>query len=188
MIYLWLFLEFLKVGLFTFGGGYAMIPLIKETVLNHGWMEEGEFFNFIGLCEATPGPIAVNMASFVGFSQGGVLGAVVATFGVVLPSFVIIVLVASLLKHVMKKKVVKGFFVGVKPVIVGLIAATGILMLFKSIGFQSLQSFEFDYVPVAILLSLFALMGVYRLLGKKVNNILLIVIAAGLGILFSIAA
>ena len=99
MIYLLLFLEFLKIGLFTFGGGYAMIPLIRETVVARMWLTENEFYDFIGICESTPGPIAINMATYVGSTQAGFLGAVCATIGVILPSFIIIILIASILKH-----------------------------------------------------------------------------------------
>ena len=95
MIYLTLFLEFFKIGLFTFGGGYAMIPLVKELVLKYNWLTETEFYDFLGLCESTPGPIAVNMATYVGYEKGDVLGSVLATFGVVLPSFLIILLSVS---------------------------------------------------------------------------------------------
>ena len=93
MIYLRLFLEFFKVGLFTFGGGYAMIPLIKEMVLKYGWLTETQFYDFIGVCETTPGPIAVNMATYIGSVNGGFLGSLVATIGVVLPSFIIILMI-----------------------------------------------------------------------------------------------
>ena len=90
MILFTLFIEFFKIGLFTIGGGYAMIPLVKETVLNYNWLSESEFYDFIGICESTPGPIAVNMATYVGSTQGGILGSICATLGVILPSFIII--------------------------------------------------------------------------------------------------
>ena len=100
MIYLRLFLEFFKVGLFTFGGGYAMIPLIKEMVLKYGWLTETQFYDFIGVCETTPGPIAVNMATYIGSVNGGFLGSLVATIGVVLPSFIIILMIVTILNLV----------------------------------------------------------------------------------------
>ena len=93
MIYWYLFIEFFKIGLFTFGGGYAMIPLVRELVLEYGWLTEEAFTNFIGVCESTPGPVAINMATYVGSMQGGFLGSVAATFGVVLPSLIIIILI-----------------------------------------------------------------------------------------------
>ena len=93
MIYLQLFLTFFEVGLFTFGGGYAMISLIREKALAFGWLSEEELLNMIAVSESTPGPIAVNMATFVGSAEGGFLGSLVATLGVVLPSFIIILLI-----------------------------------------------------------------------------------------------
>ncbi|KIR03138.1 hypothetical protein P261_01953 [Lachnospiraceae bacterium TWA4] len=87
-----------------------MIPLVRETVLQHQWMNEGELLNFIAVCESTPGPIAVNMATFVGASQAGVLGSVVATFGVVLPSFFIILLIATIISGFLKYKGVRDFY------------------------------------------------------------------------------
>ena len=187
MIYVLLFFEFFKIGLFTFGGGYAMIPLIKETVLFHEWIAEAEFYDFIGLCEATPGPIAINMASFVGFTQGGVLGSIVATFGVVLPSFIIIVLVASILKKFLETKCVKNFFTGVKPVVIGLISATGLVLLFKALGYENIQVFNFNLVSFVIILVLIVVLVLYKLIfKKKLNNIIFIALSAVLGILFSI--
>ena len=102
MIYLILFLEFFKIGLFTIGGGFAMIPLIEEIAVRYGWMTESEFFDLIGVCESTPGPIAINMATYIGSSQGGLLGSIVATLGVVLPSFIIIIIIATVMKNMTK--------------------------------------------------------------------------------------
>ena len=99
MIYLKLFLNFLKIGVVSFGGGYGMISMIRDDCLANEWLTEEELLNFIAVAESTPGPIAVNMATFVGSSQGGALGAVLATLGVVLPSFIIILLVASVDKQ-----------------------------------------------------------------------------------------
>ena len=101
-IYLELFLSFFKRGLFTFGGGYAMISLVMETCISKNWLTEEEIMNFIAICESTPGPIAVNMATFIGTSQAGILGAIVATIGVVLPSFIVILIIAAVIKNIMK--------------------------------------------------------------------------------------
>ena len=95
MIYLQLFLNFLMIGALSFGGGYGMISLVRETVLRHGWLTEAEFLSFIAVSESTPGPLAINMATFIGSSQGGFPGALIATLGVVLPSFFIILLIAA---------------------------------------------------------------------------------------------
>ena len=91
LILLKLFYEFFLIGLFTFGGGYAMIPLIKDVAINNGWLSEEAFVNFLAVCESTPGPIAINMATYIGATQYGFIGGVVATLGVVLPSFIIII-------------------------------------------------------------------------------------------------
>ncbi|MDY2888391.1 MAG: chromate transporter [Candidatus Caccosoma sp.] len=187
MIYLRLFLEFFKIGLFTFGGGYAMIPLIKEVVINNSWMDEATFYSFIGVCESTPGPIAINMATFVGMSCNGVLGAIIATLGVTLPSFIIIILVASILKRMLDNKYVNAFFNGVKPIIISLILTTGIILLFKSLGYVSLSEFNFNIKSFIILIILLIIMLFYKLCFKKsINTILFILISAGIGILINI--
>ena len=102
MIYFKLFLTFLEIGAVSFGGGYGMISIIREAVLSNHWLTESEFINFIAVSESTPGPLAVNMATFIGSSQGGVLGSLLATLGVVLPSFVIILLIAAVLRKIVK--------------------------------------------------------------------------------------
>ena len=102
MIYLQLFFTFLKVGAFAFGGGYAMLSLIGDSVLKYGWMTEQELLNFVGVETIIPGPIAVNMATYIGYEQGGFLGALLATIGVVLPSFIVILIVAAFIKNLLK--------------------------------------------------------------------------------------
>ena len=187
MIYWLLFFEFFKIGLFTIGGGYAMIPLMRQVVLKYEWATENEFYNFLGVCESTPGPIAVNMATYIGSTQGGPLGSLFATLGVVLPSFIIIVLIAAILKNLVKNKYFQAFLNGVKPVVVGLIFATGIMLVIKCIGFNSFDSFNFDYhsliVFVVIAFIFYFTKVIYK---KKINTILLIVISAGLGLLISL--
>ena len=133
MIYLNLFLTFFEIGMFTFGGGYAMISLIRDKALALGWLTEEELLNMIAVSESTPGPIAVNMATFVGSTQGGVLGSLVATLGVVLPSFIIILLIVSLIRNFLKYNGVKAFLGGVRPCVVALILATAITMSLKSL-------------------------------------------------------
>lgn len=110
-----MFLTFLKIGAFTFGGGYGMVSLVRETAISNGWLTESEFLNFIAVSESTPGPLAVNMATFIGSTQGGILGSFLATLGVVLPSFVIILLIAAVLKNLMKYAGVNAFLSGVRP-------------------------------------------------------------------------
>lgn len=189
MIYLQLFLEFFKIGLFCFGGAFGMIPLIEETVVKHGWLTESEFFNLIGVCESTPGPIAVNTATYVGSVMGGPLGSIVASLGVVLPSFLIILLIASVLKNLTDNKYFKGFMQGVKPVIVALILSTGSLLLLKTIGYVGLQEFTVDWVSVVILVLLVGgYFGATRFLKKKLSAVKIILLSAGLGIVVSFAA
>ena len=187
MIYLQLFLEFFKIGLFCFGGAFGMIPLIEETVINHGWLTEAEFFYLIGVCESTPGPIAVNTATYVGSVMGGPLGSIVATLGVVLPSFLIILLIASVLKNLTNNKYFKGFMRGVKPVVVALILSTGSLLLLKVIGFAGLQEFRVDVVSLVILVLLCgAYFGITYLWKKKLSAVKIILLSAGLGIVVSV--
>lgn len=128
MIYLQLFFSFLMIGTVSFGGGYGMISLIRETVLSYGWLSEEEFLNFIAVSESTPGPLAVNMATFIGSSQGGFLGSFFATLGVVMPSFFIILLIAALLKNFMKYAGVQAFLSGIRPCVVAMILSTAVTM------------------------------------------------------------
>lgn len=183
MIYLLLFIEFFKIGLFTFGGGYAMIPLLKESCASHAWLEESDLYSFIGIAESTPGPIAVNLATFVGYSQGNVLGAIVATIGVILPSFIIILLIACLLSKIMDNKYVKGFLEGVKPVAIGLILVAGLSLFYKEIGFTSLNEFSFNLSFIICFSLLLVLYVTYLVIKKKrINSILFIALSAAVGI------
>jgi len=135
MVYLKLLIGFLKVGLFSFGGGYASIPLIRDVVLEYGWLDEDMITYMIAVSESTPGPIMVNLATYVGSSQGGFLGACVATFAVVLPAFVIILLVMSILKKVMGTPFVQAVIRGLIPCIIGIILATGAYSVLKQCFF-----------------------------------------------------
>lgn len=186
-IYLLLFLEFFKIGLFTFGGGYAMIPLVKEVVLEYGWLTESEFYNFIGICESTPGPIAINMATYIGARQGDLLDSICATVGVILPSFIIIILIAALLKNIIKNSYVQAFLTGIKPVVLGLIASTGLILFAKAIGYVNLKTFNFN-LPATIIFGVLVILyfGVLKLFKKKLSAFSIILISAILGILISI--
>ena len=123
MILIELFLTFLKIGAFTFGGGYAMLPLIQSEVERHGWLTQAEVVDFIAVSESTPGPLAINMATFVGIRTGGIIGAVCATLGVVLPSFVIILITAKFYEKFRKSRAVDGVMYGLRPAVIGLIGA-----------------------------------------------------------------
>ncbi len=174
MIYWELFLGFLRVGLFAFGGAYGAIPLIRDVVLSYGWLTSEELTYMIAVSESTPGPIMVNLATYVGSSQGGLFGAIVATFAVVLPSFLIILLVTALLKSVWKNKYVQAVLRGVKPCIVGIILATGVYMTFD----HAKMDIRDSILTVVLALVLF---GCKYLLKKKCSPILLIVLSACLG-------
>ena len=182
-----LFLEFFKIGLFTFGGGYAMIPLVREVVLKHGWMTEEAFTNFIGVCESTPGPIAVNMGTYVGSTVDGFFGSVFATLGVVLPSMIVIILILTLLKTLTQNKHFLNALKGIKPVVLGLIFSTGLILVLKALGYKSTSSFIFDWKSFIILGIICLLYFVYqKIFKKKPNTILLIIVSACLGIIISI--
>lgn len=181
MIYLSLFLNFIKIGLFSFGGAYGAIPLIQETVIHNNWLSEEMFSNMLAISESTPGPIMVNAATFIGYDQAGELGALVATLGVVTPSFIIIMLVASILQKYIQNNKVQNVLKGVKPCIVGLVLATGIYMIvsmFKTTDDYSVQTIIIFTVLVAILMC-------YNIIRKKeLSPIILIIISAVLGIIF----
>lgn len=182
MIYLELFLTFFKIGLFTFGGGYAMLPLIEEEITANGWMELEQLVNFIAVSESTPGPFAINIATYVGSQVGhiGILGSACATLGVVLPSFIVILIVAKIYDKFKNSKTVKGVMTGLKPAVVGLIS-NAIISIALSVFF-----------PAGIALSVFKTAGVYVSLGicavctvlafKKVHPIIIILISAAAGI------
>ncbi len=186
MIYLELFLNFLKIGVVSFGGGYGMIPLIQETVVTKGWLTQSEILNFIAVSESTPGPIAINMATFIGSSQGGFLGSFIATLGIVLPSFVIILLIATLAKNLMKFAGVKATLNGIRPTIVGMIFATFVTMFISTIfGIKTISDvFAFDWKGLVIFAIVVILALGYKLIRKKsLSPILLIIISGGLGML-----
>ena len=187
MIYLELFITFFKIGLFTFGGGYAMIPLIQQEVFAKGWLSEDILYNFIGISESTPGPIAVNLATFIGSSQGGFLGGICATLGVVLPSFIIILLIAAVLKSFDKNRIVKAVLSGVRPIITGLIIASGLLIIIKNVivNIKTFSNFSVDYKTLIIMLILTAIIMLGKKILKKDFSPIIIILAGGvLGLLF----
>ena len=132
MILLELFIGFLKVGCFAFGGAYGAIPLIRDVVLSYGWLDDEMLTCMIAVSESTPGPIMVNMATYVGSSQAGFPGALAATLAVVIPSFIIILLVTVLLKAMLKNPFVQAVLRGLKPCMIGIILATGVFMLIRN--------------------------------------------------------
>ena len=187
MIFLKLFLTFFEIGALTFGGGYAMIPFVKEQVLANNWLTEEELLNMIAVSESTPGPIAVNMATFVGSQQGGILGSACATLGVVLPSFIIILIISTLLKNFLKYNGVKAFLSGVRPTVVSLILGTAItlfLSVLLGIGGGDF-SFNVDVRGIIIFALIVGASLIFKKIkGKKPSPILMIAISACLGMLF----
>jgi len=187
MILLELFLTFFEIGALTFGGGYAMIPFVREQVLAHGWLTEEELLNMIAVSESTPGPIAVNMATFVGSEQAGLLGSAAATLGVVLPSFIIILFISALLKNFLKYNGVKAFLSGVRPAVVSLILGTAItLFLSVLLGISSKDfAFNIDFKGIIIFALIVGISFLYKKIKeKKPSPILMIAISAILGIIF----
>ena len=143
MVLIELFLVFLKIGTFTFGGGYAMITMIQYEAERHGWLTQAELVDFVALSESTPGPLAVNMATFVGIRTGGIPGAVIATLGIVLPSFLIILLIAKCFMKFQDSKAVKGVMSGLKPAVAGMIG-TAFLSVGRTVFFPNgLQTSSF---------------------------------------------
>lgn len=126
MILLKLFWCFFKIGLFTFGGGYAMIPLIQDIVIQNDWMTMEQIVDFIAVSETTPGPLAINMATYTGYEVAGIMGAFMCTLGVTIPSFTVILLVAKAYKKFESSRTVKGAMKGIKPAVVGLIATASL--------------------------------------------------------------
>ena len=184
MEHLLLFLEFFKIGLFSFGGGYGMLPLMEETVVGRDWINTAQFFDFVGVAESTPGPIAINMATFIGTSQGGILGSVCATLGVVLPSFIIILLIAAVLKNLTNNPYFAGFMKGVKPIVTGLILTTGLLLLLRS----AVPEAETGVTVSWFALLVFGIVAVacwasQKFFKKKLTAVPIILISAMLGII-----
>ena len=181
MIYLELFWTFLTIGAFTFGGGYAMLPLIQAEVERRGWIDAQSLINFVAVSESTPGPFAVNMATYIGSEMGGVFGSFCATLGVVLPSFVIILIVAKCYDKFRNSRVVKGCMTGLKPAVVGLIA-NAVLGVVMTVFFPAgLTLSVFTGASFYVYAAIFAAMLVLAL--KKVHPILIICISAVLGII-----
>ena len=187
MIYLQLFLTFLKVGAFAFGGGYAMLSLIGDSVLKYGWMTEEELLNFVGVETVIPGPIAVNMATYIGYEQGGFLGALLATIGVVLPSFIIILVVAACIKNLLKYPPVKTFIASMRPARGGLIVSVAVTMaltVFFGIDTISTIKLSFDWRTLVILAVVIAIPIIWKRIKKKeFSSILLVVISGIVGML-----
>ena len=176
MILLELFWTFFKIGAFTFGGGYAMLPLIQAEVAAHGWMDAEELINFVAVSESTPGPFAVNISTFVGTRLAGVPGALCATLGVALPSFVIILIVAKCFQRFKNSRIVQGCMSGLRPAVVGLIA-TALLSVGQTVFFPDGIAFGAAFL---VSLGVFLLSAVLAF--RKLHPIWIICISAAIGI------
>lgn len=182
MIYFDLFFGFLRVGCFAFGGAYGAIPLIRDVVLSYGWLNEDTLTYMIAVSESTPGPIMINLATYVGSSQGGIWGAIIATLAVVLPSYLIILLVMAVLKTLIKNKYFQAVLRGIKPCVIGIILATGVYMILGNlITLSDGISLKTQSLILTMILAVI-LLGVKKIKNKKLSPIMTIVISALLGI------
>lgn len=167
MIYLQLFLSFFQVGLFSFGGGYAAVPLIQNQIVEtHHWLELGQFADLITIAEMTPGPIAINSATFVGQQVAGLPGAIICTLGCILPSFIIVLLLSCLYMKYRSMKAMQGILAGLRPAIVAMIAGAGmsilLLALFQS-ALSSIRLSNFRIVECMLFLVSLFLLRRYRI-------------------------
>ncbi len=179
-----LFFTFFKIGLFTIGGGYAMIPLIQQEVVTKGWINMVDMMDFIAIAESTPGPFAVNISTFSGMFTAGIAGATAATVGVVLPSFIIILLIARKSANIFANTYVRSALSTVRPVIVGLIAV--VIFRFAKLGFflGDASNFVVDVKAIFVLAVLAAVWLVLKRKGKKFSPVTIILLSAGLGMIF----
>lgn len=184
MIYLQLLLSFMKIGLFSFGGGYAMIPLIQKEIESHGWLSASQFVDIIAIAEMTPGPIAVNSATFVGYRAAGIFGGLVATIGVAIPSLVLILVVSKYFFKFQNHPANKMIFYGIRPVIVGLIFAAAVFVaqttfFNQNITLSNLSSIIKSPLSIIDLKSIFIFVFTLISLVKFKMHPILIIMASG---------
>lgn len=183
MIYLKLFWDFFRVSCFTFGGAYGAIPLIRDMVLGNGWLTDERLSYMIAVSESTPGPIMVNLATYIGSDQAGFWGSLVATVGVVLPAYLVILLIVSILGNFMKNRYVQAVLQGLKPCVVGIVLATGVFMVLRNLLPLS-GGVVYDLQGIIISAILAGIMVLYpKLTKKKLSPIALILCAAVCGML-----
>ena len=181
MIYLDLLLGFLWVGCFSFGGAYGAIPLIRDVVLANNWLSDEQMTYIIAVSESTPGPIMINIATYVGNSQAGFWGAVLATVAVVLPAFIIILLIMLILRNFIKNQYTQAILAGFLPCIVGIILATGAYMVLNNVyNIDKSQGFQ-DRSFVLTILLLIILFISKKIFNRKISPIKLIILSAVLG-------
>ncbi len=182
MILFELFYTFFKIGILTFGGGYAMIPMIKDEAIAKGWISEEMLLNFLAVSESTPGSFAINISTFIGNSQAGVLGAIVATLGVVTPSFIIIIIVFQFYKRFITNKYVIGVMSGLRAVVVGLIFSVAIDLIYKEFITVN-ENISINYISIILFFILLSIKFLYgKIFKHKLNPIVFIILAAVIGI------
>jgi len=188
MIYLQLYFEFFKIGLFAIGGGMATVPFLKDLGQVTAWFTSEELANMIAISECTPGPIGVNMATYVGYTCAGVLGGIVATLGLITPSIIIILIVAAILDKFRDNKYVKAAFYGLRPASVGLIAAAALtIILISFFGLESIfdiSKLQFDWRYVVLAAILFVLTR-YVPKVKDIQPVFFILFSAVVGVVFA---
>ncbi|HZJ57174.1 MAG TPA: chromate transporter [Clostridia bacterium] len=190
MIYLRLLLTFVKIGFFSFGGGYAMIPMIEREIEGHGWLNALEFFDIVAIAEMTPGPIAVNCATFVGYKTAGFLGGFAATLGVAIPSLVLILIISRYFFKFQDHPLNAAVFYGIRPVIAGLIATAAVFVsetaIFKGkLSINLISRLLRSPLDVLNLGSIFIFVISFIILKKtKFHPMLVISLSGALGILF----
>ena len=182
MIYWQLFWGFLQVGCLAFGGAYAAIPFIRDIVLYYGWLDETAIAQIIAISESTPGPVMINMATYVGQTQGGFWGALTATTAVVIPSFLVTIIIMGLLRSLIRSRWVRACLRGLIPCIAGIISLTGLVMLIKALRLPVSSSGDSSQLITAALL-LAAEGGWYIYKKQLLSPILLLLTAGVLGII-----
>lgn len=180
MIYLKLFWAFFRIGLFSIGGGYAALPLIQNQVVNnYGWLNMKEFTDIITISQMTPGPISINSATFVGIRIGGVVGAIVATLGCILPSCIIVILLAVLYGKYKNIKYVQGILDGLRPAVVGMIASAGLSIIMFSLWSGNAVSLNISSIDiVAVILIAFCVLALRK---TKINPVYVMLGAGAAG-------
>jgi len=182
VIYAELLLGFLKVGCFSFGGAYGAIPLIRDVVLSYGWLDDEALAYMIAVSESTPGPIMVNLATYVGSSQAGFLGAVLATFAVVFPAFAVILVILAVMNSFLNNRYVQAALRGMKPCIIGIILATGVYMVMDNCFLSAKDAAA--QIQALGEIGILAVIGCgYRCVRKKkLSSIMIIILSACIGI------
>ncbi len=184
MVFLKLFIEFFQIGLFAVGGGPATIPFLMDLADKYDWYTKADVANMLAVSESTPGPIGINMATYAGYNAAGLFGGVVATCSLVLPSIIVIIIVARMLKSFSENQYVKSAFWTIRPAVTGLIA-TAVLGLFQTAIFTASDgAFQFSVVPVILCIAFFACMQIKKL--QKLHPVVWIAAGAVIGLVLKL--